>query len=130
MRGLVADLLIHNTSEVLTCAGPAPRVGARQGDAPSLSRAVVAAHRGTIVFFGSDDDWRRSGSLTEEAVVVDALGGAVVPGFVDPHTHVVFAGDRLGELRRRLAGVTYAEIAAEGGGIVGSVVATRNASEE
>ena len=51
--------------------------------------------------------------------MIDASGGAVVPGFVDPHTHVVFAGDRRDELRRRLAGATYAEIAAEGGGILG-----------
>ena len=57
-------------------------------------------------------------------------GGAVVPGFVDPHTHVVFAGDRRDELRRRLGGATYAEIAAGGGGIVSSVAATRAASAE
>jgi imidazolonepropionase len=127
---LVADFLIHNTSEILTCAGPAPRVGARQADAGSRSNAVVAAHRGTIVFVGSDADWRRAGLLTDDAVVLDAAGGAVVPGFVDPHTHVVFAGDRRDELRRRLGGATYAEIAAGGGGIVSSVTATRAASAE
>jgi imidazolonepropionase len=54
----------------------------------------------------------------------------VVPGFVDPHTHLVFAGDRRDELRLRLAGATYAEIAAAGGGIVKTVAATRAASEE
>src|SRR5689334_23680352 len=64
------------------------------------------------------------------ARVVNAQNHSVVPGFVDPHTHVVFAGDRRNELRRRLAGATYAEIAAEGGGIVGSVKATRVASDE
>jgi imidazolonepropionase len=53
----------------------------------------------------------------------------VVPGFVDPHTHVVFAGDRREELRRRLAGATYAQVAAEGGGIVSTVRATRAAEE-
>jgi imidazolonepropionase len=61
--------------------------------------------------------------------MVDAHGGAVVPGFVDPHTHLVFAGDRREELRRRLTGTTYAEIAAEGGGILGTVVATRAATD-
>jgi imidazolonepropionase len=91
---------------------------------------VVAAHRGTIVFVGGDADWRRAGVLADEAVVLDAAGGAVVPGFVDPHTHVVFAGDRRDELRRRLGGATYAEIAADGGGIVSSVTATRAASAE
>jgi len=127
---LVADFLIHNTSEILTCAGPAPRVGARQADAGSQPHGVVAAHRGTIVFVGGDADWRRDGVLAEDAVVLDAAGGAVVPGFVDPHTHVVFAGDRRDELRRRLGGATYAEIAAGGGGIVSSVTATRAASAE
>lgn len=127
---MVADFLIHNTSEILTCAGPAPRVGARQADAGSQPHGVVAAHRGTIVFVGGDADWRRDGVLAEDAVVLDAAGGAVVPGFVDPHTHVVFAGDRRDELRRRLGGATYAEIAAGGGGIVSSVTATRAASAE
>ncbi|HKB13356.1 MAG TPA: imidazolonepropionase [Vicinamibacterales bacterium] len=127
---MVADFLIHNTSEVLTCAGPAPRRGRAQADAGSRPHAVVAAHHGTIVFVGSDAEWRRLGSLTPDGVVVDAHGGAVVPGFVDPHTHVVFAGDRRDELRRRLAGATYGEIAAAGGGIVSSVRATRAASDE
>ena len=127
---MLADFLIHNTSEILTCAGPAPRIGARQADAGSQPHAVVAAHRGTIVFVGSDADWRSLGSLTPDAVVYDAEGGAVVPGFVDPHTHVVFAGDRRDELRRRLGGATYAEIAAAGGGIVSSVTATRAASDD
>jgi len=126
---LIADFLIRNTSEVLTCAGPAPRAGARQADAGGLARAVVAAERGAIVFVGTEDEWSREGRLTPNAVVLDAAGGAVVPGFVDPHTHVVFAGDRRDELRRRLAGATYADIAAGGGGIVSTVRATRAASE-
>ena len=127
---MVADFLIHNTSEILTCAGPAPRIGARQADAGSRPRAVVAALRGTIVFVGDEDTWLREGLLTADAIVLDAAGGAVVPGFVDPHTHVVFAGDRRDELRRRLEGASYADIAAAGGGIVSSVRATRAASSD
>ncbi len=127
---MVADLLVHNTVEILTCAGPAPRAGLRQSDAGSQPHAVIAAHQGTIVFVGTDSEWRRAGTLVADAVVLDAAGGAVVPGFVDPHTHVVFAGDRRAELRRRLGGVTYAEIAAAGGGIVSSVRATRTASDQ
>ena len=125
-----ADFLIHNASEVLTCRGPAPRIGAAQRDAGAVSDAVVAAERGTIVFVGSEEDWRRQGSPTADATRVDARGGAVIPGFVDPHTHVLFAGDRRHELRRRLAGATYAEIAATGGGIVSTVESTRNATPE
>jgi imidazolonepropionase len=66
----------------------------------------------------------------QDATRVDARGGAVVPGFVDGHTHAIFAGDRRDELRRRLAGATYTEIAAAGGGIVSTVRATRDAPEE
>jgi imidazolonepropionase len=127
---LLADFLIHNTAEVLTCAGPAPRRGVAQKDAGAIPQAVVAANNGTIVFAGPEREWRRNGTLTPDARVVDARGGAVVPGFVDPHTHVVFAGDRRDELRRRLAGATYAHIAAQGGGIVSTVRATRDATEE
>jgi imidazolonepropionase len=126
--GLTADFVIHNASEVLTCAGPAPRSGAAQSDAGSIPRGVVAAEDGAIVFVGAESDWRRQGQLAPGATVIDARGGAVVPGFVDAHTHVVFAGDRRDELRRRLAGATYAEIAAGGGGIVATVRATRAAS--
>ena len=125
-----ADLLIRNTSEVLTCAGPAPRVGARMADAGSRARAVVASHEGTIVFVGDQAEWDRRGAMTAGARVLDARGGALVPGFVDPHTHVAFAGDRRDELRRRLAGATYAEVAASGGGIVSTVRATRAATED
>src|SRR6185295_2030664 len=62
--------------------------------------------------------------------VIDGRGRSLVPGFVDGHTHVVFAGDRREELRRRLAGASYAEIASAGGGILSTVRATRAASED
>jgi len=127
---LTADFLIHNTSEILTCAGTAPRCGADQASVGSIARAVVAAQNGIIVFVGTEDEWARVGALASGALVVDAHGGSVVPGFVDAHTHVIFAGDRREELRRRLAGATYAQIAAEGGGIVSTVKATREASDE
>lgn len=68
--------------------------------------------------------------VAPDATRLDASGCTVVPGFVDAHTHVVFAGDRRQEMQRRLAGATYADIAAEGGGIVRTVEATRRASED
>jgi imidazolonepropionase len=115
---------------VLTCAGPAPRRGARQRDARPIQRAAVASLRGRIVFVGFESLLTHEVELAPAATVIDAGGGALVPGFVDPHTHVVFAGDRRDELRRRLAGATYAQVAAEGGGILSTVVATRSAAEE
>jgi imidazolonepropionase len=125
-----ADFLVRNVAEVLTCAGPAPRRGAAQADARSIPGAAIAAYEGRIVFIGFESLLPHEVALAPDAIIVDAGGGAVVPGFVDPHTHVVFAGDRRAELRRRLAGVSYEEIAAEGGGILGTVLATRNASDD
>lgn len=125
-----ADFLIDNADRVYSCHGPAPRSGSRQRDAGLLERGAVASFRGTIVSVGSAAHVRREISLTPEAATIDATGCTVVPGFVDPHTHVVFAGDRRDELQQRLAGATYAEIAAAGGGIVKTVAATRAASED
>ena len=127
---LRADFLIHNTSEALTCAGPAPRKGARQRDARAIQRGAVASFQGRIVFVGFESLVSHEVELNPGATVIDAGGGALLPGFVDPHTHVVFAGDRRDELRRRLAGATYAQVAAEGGGILSTVVATRSAGED
>lgn len=125
-----ADFLIFNADRVYSCNGPAPRAGAAQRDAGLIEQAAVAALRGTIVSIGTTEKVRHEINLIPDATTIDAAGCSVVPGFVDPHTHLVFAGDRRDELRRRLAGATYAEIAAEGGGIVKTVMATRVASED
>lgn len=125
-----ADLLIDNADLVATCAGPAPRSGAAQGAIAAIPHASVAGWQGRIVAVGPADLVQRAVTLAPGAVVLDGRGRTVVPGFVDPHTHAVFAGDRRGELARRLAGASYAEIAAEGGGIVRTVSATRAASVE
>jgi imidazolonepropionase len=127
---VLADLLIRNTTEIYTCAGPAPRRGPAQADAGRIRRGALASLGGTIVYAGPEDDCLRAVGLTKDARTIDAERGSVVPGFVDPHTHVVFAGDRREELHRRLAGATYSDIAAGGGGILATVVATRAAGEE
>ena len=127
---MTADLLIENADRVYTCRGPAPRRGRAQCDAGLLEHASLASHRGTIVAIGAARDVRDRVTLTAAATVIDATGTTVVPGFVDPHTHLLFAGDRRDELQRRLAGATYGDIAAAGGGIVRTLEATRAASEE
>ncbi len=126
---MIADFLIDNADLVATCAGPGPRRGAAQREIGALPNASVAGFEGRIVFVGSAADASKTVNLAPDAAVIDAQGCTVVPGFVDPHTHLIFAGDRRDELRRRLAGATYAEIAASGGGIVKTVAATRAASE-
>ncbi len=125
-----ADLLVHSVDRLYTCRGPAPRRGAAQRDAGLIENAAIAAFDGVIVAVGPTPEVRGRVRLTAGATAVNASGHTVVPGFVDPHTHLVFGGDRRDELQRRLAGATYAEIAADGGGIVKTVRATREASEE
>ncbi len=127
---MLADFVIRHARQVLTCAGPAPRRGPAQNDCSPVADAAIAAKDGVIVFVGPDAECGRQVTLSAEAVIIDAADATVVPGFVDPHTHLVFAGDRREELRRRLAGATYAEIAAAGGGILSTVRATREATED
>lgn len=124
-----ADLLVTDIKELLTCRGTAPLVGARQREVTSIRDAALAAKDGRIVFVGSTREAKAIVAVGSNGSTYAADGYSVVPGFVDPHTHAVFAGDRREELRRRLAGETYAEIAADGGGIVSTVAATRAASE-
>lgn len=125
---IAADFVIEHATLVATCAGPAPRRGAAQRDISAIRDASVAAHQGVIVYVGPASDAEQQLELHDEAVRLDARGCTVVPGFVDPHTHLVFAGDRQDELHRRLAGATYETIAAEGGGIKKTVALTRVAS--
>ena len=129
MVRIAADFVIEHASLVATCAGPAPRRGEAQGDITPIRDASIAAHQGVIVYVGPALDAEYQLDLHDEAVRLDARGCTVVPGFVDPHTHLVFAGNRQDELRRRLAGATYETIAAEGGGIMKTVALTRAASE-
>lgn len=87
--------------------------------------AVVAINNGSIVYAGPAAD----APDQEGSRRLDCDGRAVLPGFVDAHTHLVFAGDRSGEFARRLAGESYSDIAAGGGGILSTVTATRSAAE-
>jgi imidazolonepropionase len=124
-----ADLILHNATEMATCAGPAPFRGERQAQTRILRNASIAGRRGRIIFVGAAVDCQRRIRLAAGGVELDASGCSLVPGFVDAHTHLVFAGDRRDELRRRLEGTTYEEIAADGGGILRTVAATRTATE-
>jgi imidazolonepropionase len=125
-----ADFVLDNSIAVATCRGPAPRRGEAQRDIGLLPDAAIAACDGHIVYVGPRALLPEAVDIQAGVTRIDASGCVVVPGFVDPHTHVVYAGDRRDELRRRLAGATYAQIGAEGGGILSTVAATRAASEE
>jgi imidazolonepropionase len=120
------DLIVRNIGRLATLAGPAPRTGAAMSDLGLVADAAVAVSGGRITFAGRAADMPAGPA----ARFVDAGGGVVLPGFVDAHTHLVYAGDRDEEIRQRLAGRSYREIAEAGGGIVRTVAATRGASVE
>jgi imidazolonepropionase len=121
------ELLIRNTSEVLTLEG-SPQEPAERALTPKPN-ACVGVHRGKIAFVGFESALP-AGAVGPSTRVVDAQGRFVGPGFVDPHTHAVFAGERSTEFDLRCQGATYLEIAQAGGGIANTVRATRAASEE
>ncbi|MBI4879109.1 MAG: imidazolonepropionase [Planctomycetes bacterium] len=119
------DLLIRNASEVVTLAGAAPRVRAALDRPEVVVQGAVAVAGGKIVAVGSAAQVE---ARFRPAAVLDAQGGAIVPGFVDAHTHPVFGATREAEFDMRLRGRTYQEISAAGGGIFSSVRSLRAAS--
>jgi imidazolonepropionase len=123
-------LILEHLEELYPVAGPAPRAGARQGDHGPIRGGAIACHGPMIAAVGTTAEVRAAVSIDSRTKVLDGHGLSLVPGFVDGHTHVVFGGDRRDELQRRLAGATYAEIAAAGGGILSTVAATRAATED
>jgi imidazolonepropionase len=122
-----ADLAVVNAAELVTVPGPAPKIGDALRDLGVVQHGCLAAHGGRIVFVGDERDYRRQVRLSRNGVEIDATGRTVLPGFVDSHTHLPFAGWREGEFVERLQGATYESIARRGGGIMATVAATRAA---
>lgn len=125
-----ADLIVRGSRQLITCAGGAPRRGPAQGALETIAGGAVAVRGERILFAGPARELPDHVTTTPSTRIVDAVDLTILPGFVDAHTHALFAGDRRDELRRRLAGETYADLAAAGGGILATVRATRAASEE
>lgn len=124
------DLLIHNLSEVATPHGTEPLVAGKQGAVERQAGAEVLCRDGRIAFVGPPEERQQRFGELPEARRLDGGGGTLVPGWVDCHTHLPWAGSREHELRARLGGATYQEIAAAGGGILSTVAATRAAGED
>ncbi len=119
------DLMVHGAGQLLTLAGVGPRCGKAISELGLITNGAVAIVDGHIVAVGTTSELRAQYRASHE---IDAAGRVVVPGFVDAHTHPVFAGSRQDEFERRIAGATYLEIMAAGGGIMSTVRATRGAS--
>jgi imidazolonepropionase len=124
------SLEVRNAACLATPLGTSARRGAAQAEILRLRNAAVRAEEGRLVFAGTEADYRREYGGRPASVSIDATGKTLLPGFVDCHTHPVWAGDRGEEIARRLAGEDYASIAARGGGIVATVAATRAAKDE
>ena len=128
-----ANMVIRNIGQLVTIAQQ-PIPGATSA-LQVISDAALAVHDGTIVWIGPDDDaepmfYHDTGSPQDGITIVDAQGAVVTPGLVDSHTHLVFAGDRSEEFYLRRSGVSYAELLAQGRGILTTVNATRQASTD
>jgi imidazolonepropionase len=121
------DLLIEGAAELATPTGSSPCGGAALGRLSVLPHAALAIDAGRIVAVGSESDLT---GRFQPSRRIDARGGTLVPGFVDAHTHPVFAGTREDEFEARSRGASYLEIAAAGGGILSTVRGVRAASDE
>jgi imidazolonepropionase len=119
-------MLIHSASQLLTFSG-GPQRGNRLGDLGIINNGAVLVREGLIVDVGSTESLVKKYPAEPQ---MDAGNKVILPGFVDPHTHLIFAGDRAMEFEMRLQGMTYMQILAAGGGILSTVTATRSASPE
>lgn len=122
------DLIIHNAGQLVTCAsGGKPKRGAAMQDVGIIADGAVAVAGGKFVGVGTSGEILAAFKADE---TIDVEGHVVCPGFVDPHTHIVYAGDRLNEFELKIKGAEYLEILANGGGIISTVRHTREASFE
>ncbi len=119
------DLLIVNAAQVATCAGAGPKRGAALADAGIIPDGAVAIDGGVIAAVGPAAALEARFTARTR---IDATGKVLCPGFVDCHTHLVFGGERVAEFERKLAGATYQELLAGGGGILSTMRATRKAT--
>jgi len=119
-------MLIHSSSQLLTLAG-GPQRGRALGSLGLIENGAVVVRDEKIVAVGTTAELKAS---YPDEPTLDAGGCVLMPGFVDPHTHVIWGGDRAGEFEMKMAGKPYLEILAEGGGIISTVRQTRTASIE
>ena len=121
------DLLIENLAEIATPTGTTPRCGAAQGAVVQIRDGEIFCRGGQLAFVGTRSERERQWGELPGVHRLDGRRATAVPGFIDAHTHLPWAGSREDEFVERLAGRSYQEIAASGGGILATVRATRSA---
>ncbi|AHM58105.1 imidazolonepropionase HutI (plasmid) [Peptoclostridium acidaminophilum DSM 3953] len=122
-------ILIKNASELVTCSGFKAKHGSEMSDLHVINDGAVIVEDGVIKAVGTTEEILNKYKEAEYSVI-DAGGKAVLPGFVDSHTHLVFGGYRAEEFSWRLRGDKYMDIMKRGGGIASSVKSTREASKQ
>ncbi|NLC51399.1 MAG: imidazolonepropionase, partial [Firmicutes bacterium] len=129
---LEATLLIKNAKQVVTSRGASeePKIKEALGEIEIIENGAVAVQETQIIAVGSTEAVMERVKIGPETEVIDASDRIVLPGLVDPHTHVIHAGSREHELELKLKGVAYLDILAQGGGILSTVRATRSSSKE
>jgi len=131
---MFADILIEHASQLITIntKKAKPIIRPQKEDLGIVEDGAVAidSEKGEIISVGTTEKVKSQVSLKSDGTVISASGKVVMPGFVDPHTHIVFGGTRLKEIIMRLEGKTYKEIQEAGGGIHYTVNATRKANDE
>lgn len=125
-----ADLVVTNCSQLLTCRGPIPKRKEALQDIGCIKNATIASYDGKIAFIGTEKEFHQEFVLDKTGVEIDGKGTVGLPGFIDSHTHLPFAGSREDEFLLRLKGYTYLQLAAKGLGIQTTVKATREASHQ
>ena len=119
-----ANLIIKNAAELLTLSSSFKE----DSGLGILREGAVAIKGGKILWVGKVDQLSKAVSLSPKGQEIDATGKVVMPGLIDSHTHLIFAGSREHEFEQRIQGLSYLEIAERGGGILSTVEATRKAS--
>lgn len=122
--------IVITNANLYTPVGSVARKGKEMGEILHIEKAAIVIEDGVIRWVGPDSEMPKQDDSADEEIYMDAIGRAVIPGFVDSHTHLIFGGYRPDEFGWRLKGDTYMSIMERGGGIQSTVNATREASEE
>lgn len=130
MKRIKADLVISNCNQILTLGGETPKRGKVMRELGIIERGWIAIKGDNVFFVGSEREFKEEVEIDFETKWINCKGKICMPGFVDSHNHLPFAGERVEEFRMKLEGISYMEIAKRGGGIKKTVSMTSEISKD